>query len=82
MAKPKRRVTYTKDMRAAAKKQGTGLVTVQVECLDGTVTEEQFLAGPLQCKFAQWALAWLACPDVHRLPDLEGRFRAAMDETP
>ena len=82
MDKAKRRhTTYTKEMRAAAKKQGTGLVTVQVEHLDGTVVEEQFLAGPLQCRFARWALAWLGCREVHRLPDLEDRFLAAMEET-
>ena len=82
MAKPKRRTTYTKEMRAEAKRLGCGLVTIQTEDLDGTVTESQYLVGPLQSRFAHWARAWLFCGDVHRLPDLEGRFRAAMEETP
>lgn len=80
--KPKRRTTYTKEMRAEAKKQGLGLVTIQTEDLDGTVTESQHLAGPLQSRFAHWARAWLFCRDVHRLPDLERRYVEAMGETP
>ena len=82
MVAKKRNVTYTKDMRAAAKAAGSGLVTVQVEHLDGSVTEVQILAGPLQCRFADWALAWLASDEVHRLPDLEAHYLAAMEQTP
>ena len=78
----KRRTTYTKAMRAEAKKQSLGLVTVQVERLDGTVTEHQQLVGPLQTRFTDWCLAWLACPEVHRLPDLERLYTEAMKETP
>lgn len=82
MAKPKRRVTYTKEMRASAKEEGAGLVTIQIEHRDGNVVEKQILAGPLQCRFADWALAFLASPEVHKLPNLEQIYRQAMEETP
>lgn len=56
-AKPKSRVTYSREMRTEAKAKGRTVATVHVEGGDGTKHEWQFLVDPNQFRFLLWAAA-------------------------
>jgi len=56
-SKQKSRVTYSREMRAAAKEAGLQLATVHVEGGDGSKHERQFMVDPRGFRFLLWAAA-------------------------
>ena len=72
-AKPKPRVTYSKEMRAEAKANQQGLVTIQIEAPNGDRQEFQAPADPDMVKFVRWLgfVAVEADARPLRLPDIE-----------
>lgn len=77
-AKPKSRVTYSREMRAEAKASGRTVATVQVEGGDGTKHEWQFLIDPNQFRFLLWAAAIVENGDELGI-DLEDVVRSRIE---
>lgn len=75
----KSRVSYPKEVRAAAKAAGHGLLTVSLKMANGELLEEQTDVGMLDTKFAKWAMVLLFCEEVRDKPDMEKVVRELME---
>jgi len=74
--KPKKRVSYDKDMRSDAKAAGRGLITVSVTFPNGEHEEYQTQGSASDCRFARWAGVALKYEEARgALPDLETLIR-------
>jgi hypothetical protein len=60
----KSRVSYDKDLRAAAKAAGEGLITISVTHPNGERTEYQVRGSAKECRFARWAGVLLGEPEA------------------
>lgn len=74
----KTRVTYSKELRAAAKDRQLGVATVHVDFPNGERLEEQGVLTLEQMHFLRWAAAMVFCPEVKALPNLEETVRRLM----
>lgn len=74
--KPKKRVSYDKDMRAHAKAAGAGLITIAITMPNGDHEEYQTPGTAKSCRFAKWAGVALKYEEARgALPDLEEIIR-------
>lgn len=78
--KPKKRCSYTKEMRAEANAAGAGLVTVGIVFPNGESEEYQTVASAKSCRFARWAAVALKYEEARgALPDLEAIIRSHVE---
>jgi serine/threonine protein phosphatase PrpC len=76
----KRRATYPKELRAAAKAKGHGLLTISLEQANGELVEEQITVDIKSAHFAKWAMVILCCDEVREKPNLERVVRGLMNQ--
>ena len=75
----KSRCSYDKDLRAAAKAAGQGLITVSVTYPNGERDEFQVRGSASDCRFAKWAGVMLSEGEARPLPDLEEVVRTHVE---
>lgn len=77
----KRKISYAKEVTAAAKACEGAKATVSVVFPDGSRIDEQMAVTLEQARFLKWAAAAAFCEESRALPDLEGMLRRLMDES-
>lgn len=78
MVAKKRKMTFSRELRADAKARGGALLGFTLELQDGQVISEQGVIDVHQAMFAKWAMAVVLCEKIRHLPDLEGMIKELM----
>tara|TARA_R110002167_G_scaffold93122_1_gene249755 strand:+ start:10968 stop:11216 length:249 start_codon:yes stop_codon:yes gene_type:complete len=77
--KLKLRASFPAELRAKAKAENAGVISISIEFPNGDREERQMTGNALECRFARWAAVMLSEPQVKELVDLEEVVRDALE---